>query len=289
MSIVQTIAGRLGPYHRVVVWGVGGMGRNALRRWLPADKIVAAIDSNPKIAGQSIGPVPIKPPDALSEIAADCIVICTHAHAQVRANLKGAGVSVPVFYIYELFLPEAGWETMSPMAQLCVDIAATKNAAWPIFLLQKPQIMLNISFRCAQSARSFWLTYPLYPLLYVLHYLNCVVLSIQLPLDTRIGPGLIFAHFGTIVFTARARIGAFFTIYHGCTIGTDSTGAGPVIGNFVTQFAGSHILGPCELGNNVQVGANAVVLGLEAAEGTSVVGIPARVVTRRRQENLRSV
>jgi serine O-acetyltransferase len=281
MSIRKTVTRRLEPYHRVVVWGAGGMARNALKRWLPVKKVAAAVDSNPDKAGKFIDGVQVQSPDAIHGLEADCIVICTHAHAQVRAELKKANVSTPLFYIYELFLPAGGWAAMSPLQRLSVDVVATKNTAWPIFLLQKPQILVNCSFRSVQAARSFWLAYPLYPFLYVLHYLCCIVFSVQLPHDAQIGPGLIFAHYGTIVFTTRARIGAFFTIYHGCTIGTDVTGAGPVIDDYVTQFAGSHILGPCKLGKNVRVGANAVVLGLEAPEGSSVVGIPARVASAR--------
>ena len=34
------------------------------------------------------------------------------------------------------------------------------------------------------------------------------------------GPGLVFAHPGTIVLTGRASVGAFFTIYHCCAVGT---------------------------------------------------------------------
>ena len=89
---------------------------------------------------------------------------------------------------------------------------------------------------------------------------------------------MVFAHFGTIVFTARTEIGAFFTIYHGCTVGTDDTGKAPKIGNYVTQFAGSHVLGDCLIGSFARIGANAVVLGIQEPLGEcSFVGIPAKV------------
>ena len=279
MSVRSDIAARLAPYRRVVVWGAGGLGRNAVASWLPRQKIVRIVDGNPEKVGTLVDGIPIRSIDTISTGDFDCLVICTNAHSEVRATLTNAHVTVPVHYIYELFLPEAGWATMSPLQKLSVDIAATKNAPWPILLLQKPQILVNFSFRWLEWSQSMRLLYPIVPLLYVFHYWMCVVFSIQLPHKTRIGPGLIFAHFGTIVFTSRANIGAFFTIYHGCTVGTDSSGAGPLIEDFVTQFAGSHVLGKCKLGRNVRVGANAVVLGLEAPEGSSVVGVPARVLS----------
>ena len=105
-----------------------------------------------------------------------------------------------------------------------------------------------------------------------------ILFSIQLPLGTAIGPGLAFAHFGTIVFTRKARIGNFFTIYHGCTIGTNDTGEGPEIGDFVCQYSGSHILGRCKIGNQSRIAANAVVLDFECGPNCTVAGIPARVV-----------
>lgn len=278
MSIRATIAERLSRYDRVVVWGAGGLGANALRNWLPLQKVAAVIDSNPAKAGQSVAGIAVRSPEVIRDMGAGCIVICTHAHVRVRDAVKQSGLDVPVFYVYELFVPQAGWKTMSPLAQLCVDITATKNDIWPIFVLKKPQIAVNATFRTAQWARSSSWGIVLYPLLYVLHYLMCIVFSIQLPLEAKIGPGLIFAHFGTIVLTGRASIGCFFTIYHGCTVGTDSDGAGPLIGDFVTQFAGAHVLGNCRIGNNVRVGANAVVLGLTVPDGASAVGVPAKVV-----------
>jgi serine O-acetyltransferase len=279
MTIRSIIAERLDPYHQILVWGAGNMGRNALCRWLPLAKVVAVIDSNQEKRGRSIQGVSIRPPESLGGIDVDCIVICTQAHAQVREFLRSIGVKTPCFFIHELFLPQAGQETMSAMDCLSVDLAVNRYLAWPLFLLQKPQVLVNCSFRWIQAAGSHWLYYPLYPLLYVFHYFACVAVSIQLPHNTKIGPGLIFGHYGAIVFSSRARIGAFFTIYHGCTVGTDDSGSAPVIGDFVTQYSGSHVLGGCRIGNGARIGANAVALGLDAPPGSTVVGIPARVLS----------
>ena len=280
MSIRRTIAGRLDTYQRVLVWGAGNMGRNAVRRWLPLDKVVAVVDSNPDKLGEWLCGIPIKSPTAIAEVQPECIVICTHAAAEVQGILDRENLRVPSFFIHELFLPVSGHESMSAMSCLSVDLAASRYATWPLLLLHKPQILVNCSFRWVQAAASCRLLYPLYPLLYIFHYLACAAFSIQLPHNAKVGPGLIFAHYGAIVFSARAKIGAFFTIYHGCTVGTDESGAAPVIGDFVTQFSGSHVLGRCQIGNKVRIGANAVVLALHAPDSATVVGVPARVLQK---------
>ena len=82
-------------------------------------------------------------------------------------------------------------------------------------------------------------------------------------------------------------IGENFQVQHNCTIGLkdrgeDNKGIGfkellPVIGNDVCMYAGSYILGPVKVGNNVTIGANTVVLH-DLEENGTYVGSPARKV-----------
>lgn len=51
----------------------------------------------------------------------------------------------------------------------------------------------------------------------------------------------------------------------------------PVIGNNVLLFAGAKIIGNVNIGNNVVVGANAVVTH-DVPDNAVVVGIPAKVI-----------
>ena len=278
MSIPKRIQQRLSSYRRLAVWGAGGLGRIAMRYWLPGEKVVLAVDSNPAV-GQTLGNCTVCRPDEADFTGIDAVVICSGAHLAVLRDLRARGFSGPAVYIYELFLPADG-SGLSELQALAVDIAVTKNDPWPLFLLLKPQILVNITFRLGNWASQGGWRLPLYWLFFLLHHGVCLLLSIQLPLGTPIGPGLLFAHYGTIVFTKRARIGAFFTIYHGCTVGTNDSGQGPVIGNYVSQYAGSHVLGRCRIGDRSRIGANAVALNLECAAESTVVGIPARIVER---------
>lgn len=277
MSLKSRIDRRLSSYRSLAVWGAGGLGRTAVRYWLPIYKIKLVIDSNPSSSNCLAGVTAVTPKVAdFTNI--DAVVICTSAHLSVRRDLLAVGYEGPVFYIYELFLP-VGDVRLNELQCLAIDIAITKNNSWPLFLLLKPQILVNVTFRIGNWASVGALRRPLYWLFFLLHHLVCLLLSIQLPLKTSIGPGLLFAHYGTIVFTQRSRIGSFFTIYHGCTVGTNDSGQGPVIGDYVYQYAGAHVLGKCLIGDQTRIGANAVVLDVQCPARSTLIGVPARVVS----------
>ena len=90
-----------------------------------------------------------------------------------------------------------------------------------------------------------------------------------------IGPGLFFQHgFATIV--AAGRIGADCWINQQVTIGYQGA-LRPVIGDRVKIAAGAKVIGGVTLGNDVTVGANAVVVK-DVPDGCTVVGVPARIV-----------
>lgn len=92
-----------------------------------------------------------------------------------------------------------------------------------------------------------------------------------------IGPGLFFQHgFATIV--AAQSIGADCWINQQVTIGHQGLRC-PVIGDRVKIAAGAKVIGGVTLGNDVTVGANAVVVK-NVPDGCTVVGVPARIVKR---------
>lgn len=262
----------------IAVWGLGGLGKAALKYWLPKGKIKLGFDAHAKEKFYIEG-VKCIPPSREALVGINVVVITSTAYAQIIAALDSLGFSGEKIYIYELFC-KSDISEVGELEALKIDLLATKGSSAVKLLLDKPQVLVNITFRLGRWSHNSWPRLPLYYLFYVLHALVCVIFSIQLPLNTKIGPGLIFAHYGTIVFTSRAKIGSFFTVYHGCTVGTNDTGEGPVIGNFVTQFAGSHILGRCKIGDYTRVGANSVVLNLTCNQNSTVVGCPARTIER---------
>ena len=100
------------------------------------------------------------------------------------------------------------------------------------------------------------------PAYYVLHLLVKAVWGIDIPRHCVIGPGLYIAHFGGITLSSRAVLGKNCNLSHDVTIGLSGKGdrAGvPTIGDDVYIAPGAKLFGRITVGNDVKIGANAVV------------------------------
>ncbi len=95
-----------------------------------------------------------------------------------------------------------------------------------------------------------------------------------------IGRRLFIDHGKGIVIGETATIGDDCTIYHGVTLGgtgKENRKRHPDIGDRVMVGCGAKILGPIQIGNDVKIGANAVVLK-DVEDNCTVVGIPGRII-----------
>ncbi len=101
---------------------------------------------------------------------------------------------------------------------------------------------------------------------------------------TEIEKGFSIAHFGSIIISAE-RIGDNCCVRPGVVIGGKLSEAGlPTIGNNVQFGVGCKALGRINIGNNVIIGANAVITH-DIEDNCVVAGIPARVIRKRGDEN----
>jgi serine O-acetyltransferase len=96
----------------------------------------------------------------------------------------------------------------------------------------------------------------------------------DIPLNARIGGGLLIPHPNGIVIHPLASIGPNCLLFQQVTIGAAGGGI-PTIGGHVDVGAGAKILGSVTIGDHARIGANAVVL-TDVAESVTMVGIPAR-------------
>ncbi|NLK39926.1 MAG: serine O-acetyltransferase [Clostridiales bacterium] len=106
--------------------------------------------------------------------------------------------------------------------------------------------------------------------------------GIEIHPGAKIGKGLFIDHGSGVVIGETAEIGNNCTIYQGVTLGGTGKETGkrhPTLGDNVLVGAGAKVLGPFNVGNNVKIAANAVVLE-EIPDNSTAVGIPARVVKR---------
>ena len=86
--------------------------------------------------------------------------------------------------------------------------------------------------------------------------------GIEIPRTAHIKEGFYIGHSGGIVISGSANIGKNFSISQQVTIGLAGRGTNrgvPVIGNNVYIAPGAKIFGRISIGNNVSIGANAVV------------------------------
>lgn len=102
--------------------------------------------------------------------------------------------------------------------------------------------------------------------------------SCEISYKTEIGKGACITHpVGVVVFAKKIGQGAWF--HSGCVIGQAHNGQAdmPTIGDNVSFGVGYKVLGNITIGNNVIIGANAVVIH-DVPDNSIVAGIPAKVI-----------
>lgn len=116
---------------------------------------------------------------------------------------------------------------------------------------------------------------------HVLYKLIQVIAGIELPCEVELGRNFVIDHFGGIVISGYAKFGDNCRIRNGVVVGLRHVEdkRAPIIGNNVDIGAGAKVLGPIRIGNNVLIGANAVVL-CDVPDNSIAVGVPAVVKPR---------
>lgn len=108
-----------------------------------------------------------------------------------------------------------------------------------------------------------------------------IMYGIHIRSEIDIGPGLYIGHFGNVFVGGETRIGKNCNISQGVTIGWAGRGEEwglPEIGDNVYIGPGAKILGKIRIGNNVAIGANAVVTR-DLPDNAVAAGVPARVIS----------
>jgi serine O-acetyltransferase len=117
-----------------------------------------------------------------------------------------------------------------------------------------------------------------FTLLYrVLFKLVQIVTGIELPCEARVGRNFTIDHFGGIIVSGYASFGDNCRIRTGVVVGLARVNdpCAPVIGNNVDIGAGAKVLGRITVGDNVLIGANAVVVR-DVPSNSIVTGVPGR-------------
>lgn len=109
--------------------------------------------------------------------------------------------------------------------------------------------------------------------------------GIEIHPGAQIGKGFFIDHGHGVIIGETTIIGDNVTLYQGVTLGGTGKECGkrhPTVGNNVMISAGAKVLGSFKIGDNSKIGAGSVVLD-EVPAGSTVVGVPGRVVKRNNQ------
>lgn len=113
-----------------------------------------------------------------------------------------------------------------------------------------------------------------------------IATGIELPREVEVGNNFVIDHFGGIIISGYARFGDNCRIRNGVVVGLARVEdpCAPVIGNNVDIGAGAKVLGRINVGDNVLIGANAVVTK-DVPDSCVAVGVPAIIRPRRDPES----
>lgn len=105
--------------------------------------------------------------------------------------------------------------------------------------------------------------------------------GVDIPCETKIGPGLYMPHPIGIVINGESTIGCNCNIHQSVTIGESPRGkykGNPTFGSNIYIGPGAKIFGKINIGDFVAIGANCVV-NKSVEESAVVIGIPFKVVS----------
>lgn len=108
-------------------------------------------------------------------------------------------------------------------------------------------------------------------------------LGFSIPVNV-FGPGLSIAHFGSVVVNKNVKVGKNCRIHSATNIG-EANGKSPIIGDNFYMAPGAKIIGGVTIGDNVAVGANAVVVK-DVPDNVTVAGIPAKIISAKGSSDL---
>lgn len=112
------------------------------------------------------------------------------------------------------------------------------------------------------------------------HRFWSVVCAADIPVNAKLGGGLLLPHPQGIVIHPDSVVGPNCLLFQGVTLGVGGAKEGaPILGGHVDVGAGAKILGGVRIGDHAVIGANAVVLR-DVPSGATAVGIPARIVQK---------
>jgi serine O-acetyltransferase len=105
--------------------------------------------------------------------------------------------------------------------------------------------------------------------------------GIEIHPGAKIGKGLFIDHGMGIVIGETVEMGAHCVLFHHVTLGGTGKHTGkrhPTVGNNVSIGTAATLLGPITIGDNVNIGAETVIIMHDVPSNCTVVGAPGKIV-----------
>ncbi len=156
---------------------------------------------------------------------------------------------------------------------------AAIHSAMEVFLYPSFKVMIHYRFahKLYQKGHYFWARW--------VSQRAVRKTGIEIHPGAQIGKGFFIDHGNGVIIGETTIIGDNVTLYQGVTLGGTGKEQGkrhPTLGNNIMIGAGAKVLGSCTIGDNCKIGAGSVVLS-DVPPGSTVVGVPGRVVKRLKQ------
>jgi serine O-acetyltransferase len=175
--------------------------------------------------------------------------------------------------LYRYFYPNDEADELGILAKLRIMLLT--QGIWAL-------VVYRAGYWCVRNKnKNDMLSKILLPLLSICQKLVEITTGIDIPFTARIGRGLYIGHFGQIILSTRTVMGEFCNLSQEVTIGQAGRGSEqytPVIGDRVYIGPGAKIFGKVVIGNDVAIGANAVVTK-DLPDNAVAVGVPARIIS----------
>jgi serine O-acetyltransferase len=154
------------------------------------------------------------------------------------------------------------------------DCTWTRHGFWAMVLYRFGRWRYTFGFRPVRVLLSF--VYKL------VKFFADPLLGIEIPCEATLGRRFTIEHTGAIVISGDAVFGDDCIVRQGVTVGLRNRNhrGSPRIGSRCDIGAGAKLLGDITIGDDVVIGANAVVL-CDVPSGCLAVGVPAVVKMRR--------
>lgn len=177
---------------------------------------------------------------------------------------------------------EGLWSTIRADLTSNVDPSGRSRANLWVTIVGKlilaPQVRAVVSFRITHTLSK----HHLRPWALLLKARNLASTGADIHPDAAIGAGFCLVHTSGVVIGQGSVIGRDCRMHQGVTVGEPGRGSrnamsNPVIGDNVTIGANAVVVGPSIVGDGAVIGANSVVAS-DIPAHTVAVGIPARVI-----------